>query len=104
VVGPRQFDVCRIIGSRSSVDLAIILQDDTLSHLTTRLIAPVIQVADDFAVDRSTPAVELNGRRHMIAVHLLSPVPLRSLTIVVANAGHLEREIKNAIDMVFFGV
>jgi toxin CcdB len=101
---PRQFDICRIIGSRSAVDLAIVLQDDTLSHLTTRLIAPVVKVDGDFTVDRSTPVVELDGNQYMIAIHLLSPLSLRNLTIVVAHAGHLERQIKNAIDMVFFGI
>jgi len=104
VVDARQFDICRITGSRGSVDLAIVLQDDILSRLATRIVAPVVKVGEDFAVDGTTPTIELDGTRHMIAIHLLSPVPVRSLTAVIAHAGHLEREIKNAIDMVFFGV
>ena len=102
----RQFDVCRVIGLRSgsAVDLAVVLQEDTLDHLSTRVVAPLVQIDDDVAVDRTTPAVELDGARYLIAVHLVTTIPLRNLGAHVATLEGHERAIKNAIDMVFFGV
>ncbi len=90
--------------SGSPVDLAVVLQDDTLSPLATRIIAPVIQVDDEFDVDRTTLAADIGGVRYMIAVHLLTTVPRRNLGTVVATVKHMEHQLKNAIDMAFFGV
>jgi hypothetical protein len=93
-----------VSGSRSSVELAIVLQDNLLANLTTRVVAPLAKVQGQIEVNRTTPILEYDGNRYMIAVHLLSAVPSRNLIEVVMQAQHLEREIKNAIDMVFFGV
>jgi hypothetical protein len=41
---------------------------------------------------------------YLIAVHLLSPIPRRSLGQVVANLESHERQLKAAIDAVFIGV
>lgn len=102
----QQFDVCRVVGLRSGspVDLAVILQDDTLDHLATRIIAPAIQVDEEFNVDRTTLALDLHGVRYIVAVHLLTTIPRRNLGTVIATIKHMELELKNAIDMAFFGI
>jgi toxin CcdB len=106
VVTSRQYDVHRVVGLRaeSVVDLAIVLQDDSLDHLSTRVVAPLVQIDEEAAIDRSTPIVEMHGARYLIAVHLLATIPLRNLGTQVATMKSHERAIKNAIDTVFFGV
>lgn len=102
----RQYDVCRVVGLRAEgpVDLAVILQDDTMSDFATLVIAPLVPVAERFHVQRTTPVVDIDGIGYMVAVHLLTTVPRRNLGQVVANlAGH-ERQLKGALDAVFFGV
>ncbi len=105
-MSPEQFDICRVFGLRSGspVDLAVVLQDETLSHLVTRIIAPVVQVDEEFDVDRTTLAADIHGVRYMIAVHLLTTIPRRNLGGVVATVKHMERQLKSAIDMAFFGI
>ena len=41
---PSRYDVCPVVGLRagSAVDLAVVLQDDQLSDLATRVVAPLI--------------------------------------------------------------
>jgi toxin CcdB len=106
VVKWRQFEVYRVIGLRSgsAVDLAIVLQDDTLSHLSTRVVAPLIPVEDDMDADRATPAVDVVDGRYIVAVHLVTTVPTRNLGNFVVTIDDRERHIKNAIDFLFFGV
>ena len=106
MVKARQFDVCRVVGLRagSAVDLAVVLQDDTLAHLATRIVAPLIAVEGDFDVERTTPVVEIDATRYIVAMHLLTTVPVRNLGNLTTSLKDREREIKNALDMVFFGV
>jgi toxin CcdB len=106
VVAARQFDVCRVTGLRaeSPVDLAVVMQDDTLSHLATRVVAPLVPVGNGFVVDRTTPRVEIDGVRYAVAVHLLMTIPARNLGTRVASLEDHDRALKGAIDMVFFGV
>ena len=106
MVTAKQFDVCRITGLRaeSAVDLAVIMQDDTLSHLATRVVAPLVPVGDGFVVDRTTPMVEVEGIRYAVAVHLLMTIPARNLGALVATLENHDRALKGAIDMIFFGV
>ena len=102
----RQFDVYRLKGLRadSAVDLAVILQDDTLGHLSTRVVAPLIPVPKDHAVERATPAFEIEGIRYMAAIHLMTTVPVRNLGTLLTSLAGRGHELKSALDLVFFGV
>lgn len=64
VARPSRDDVCPVVGLRagSAVDLAVVRQDDQLSDLATRVVAPLIVLGDH------------------------------------------ERALRNAIDLVFFGI
>jgi hypothetical protein len=106
LVETRQFSVYRVKGLKadSAVDLAVVLQEDTLSHLSTRIVAPLVPIPKGFEVERMTPAVDIDGVRYMVAMHLLTTVPIRSLGTLVASLADQDRELKNAIDAVFFGV
>lgn len=106
VVGrPSRYDVCPVVGLRtgSAVDLAVVPQDDQLSDPATRVVAPLIAIRDH-DVDRATIAVEIEGVRYVAAVHLLTTVPTRNLGRPIANLEAHERALKNAIDLVFFGI
>ena len=102
---PSRYDVCPVVGLRagSAVDLAVVLQDDQLSDLATRVVAPLIAL-QGHDVDRATLAVDIDGVRYLVAVHLLTTVPVRNLSRPIANLGKQERALKNAIDLVLFGV
>jgi hypothetical protein len=106
LVEGRQFEVYRVKGLRagSAVDLAVILQDDTLSYLSTRVVAPLVPVPTDFTVDRATPAFDIDGVRYMAAVHLVTTIPMRNLGTLVTSLANRDHDLKNAIDMIFFGV
>jgi toxin CcdB len=106
LVDARQFNVYRVKGLKtdSAVDLAVVLQDDTLSHLSTRVVGPLIPIPKGLEVERATPAVSIDGVRYMVAVHLVTTIPSRNLGTLVASLADHDRELKNAIDMVFFGV
>jgi hypothetical protein len=103
---PRQFEVRRMTGLRpdSAVELAVVMQDDTLSHLTTRVVAPLVPVFRDVEIERSTPIVEINGRRYAVAMHLLTTVPVRQLGAMIGSLQHDDRKLMNALDMVFSGI
>lgn len=106
MVTARQFDVFRVIGLRagSAIDLAVVLQDDTLSHLSTRIVAPLIPADAVEHVERATPVVELAGIRYAVAMHLLMTIPSRNLGNLVGSLSREERALKNALDTVFFGI
>ena len=106
MVETRQFNVYRVKGLKadSAVDLAVVLQDETLSHLSTRVVAPLIPIPKGLEVERVTPAVLIDGVRYMVAMHLLTTIPVRSLGTLVASLADRDGELKNAIDAVFFGV
>ena len=85
------------------MDLAVVLQDNQLSDLATRIVAPLIEISDH-DVDRATVAVHVEGVRYVVAMHLLTTVPIRNLGRPIANLGSHERALKNALDLVFFGI
>ncbi len=102
---PSQYDVCPVIGLRagSAVDLAVVLQHGQLSDLVTRVVAPLIAISGH-DVDRATIAVEIEGVRYVVAMHLLTTIPTRNLDRPIANLRDHERALKNGIDLLFFGI
>lgn len=102
----KQFDVCRVAGSggTSGASLAVVLQHDSLSSLSTRVVAPLVALGARYRINRSTPVVELHGSRYLVAGHLLATVPKRSLSEPLANLQKKEHTLKNALDSVFFGI
>ena len=103
---PRQFEVYRVKGLRAEgpIDLVVILQSDLLDHLTTRVVAPLIPVTEGYLIDRVVPEVEIEGIRYAVAMHLIATLAERNLATMVGKLNASEIVLKNAIDMVFFGV
>jgi hypothetical protein len=48
--------------------------------------------------------MRIEGVRYIVAMHLLTTVPTRNLGRAIASLKEHERAIRNAIDLVFFGV
>jgi hypothetical protein len=106
VVTARQFEVYRAKGLREggSVELVVILQNDVLDHLTTRIVAPLVPLTEGYTIDRITPKVEIDGMPYVVAMHLTATISVRNLATVVGTLESYEHVLKGAIDMVFFGV
>ncbi len=106
MVTARQFEVYGVTGLRaeSPVDLVVVLQNDALNHLTTRIVAPLVPLDETYEVDRVVPAVEVEGVRYVVATHLVAAIPVRNLGRMVGTLDAHESALKNALDMVFFGV
>jgi hypothetical protein len=105
MVSIRQFDICRVTGQRAGapVELAVVLQHNTSSDLTTRVVAPLIEVGERHRVGQATPAVEVHGKTYLMAAHMMATVPTRNLE-VIATIADQEMALKNAIDFLFFGI
>ena len=80
------------------------VQTDLLHGFTTRVVIPVLP-ADSIptAIGALTPAVEVGGRRHLIATQLLSAVPAAMLKVPVGNLSRHADAITRALDMLFQG-
>ena len=106
MVTAHQFEVYRVKGLRpeSPVDLVVILQNDVLDHLTTRVVAPLLPLDENYRIDRVVPAVEIENIRYAVAMHLVATIPVRNLGTMVGTLDAHEVALKSAIDMVFSGV
>lgn len=97
-----QFDVyANAFGSGLLLDC----QADLLSHLNTRLVAPLL--LPDHApkpAGRLNPLLEIAGERYVMVTQYAGAVELREMGAKVASlAGH-GREIMNALDVLLTGV
>lgn len=97
-----QFDVYQnAFGSGLLLDC----QAQLLSHLDTRLVAPLLPPAQaPKPAGRLNPAFEIGGEPYMMATQYAGAVEVRELGPKVASlAGH-DREIMNALDILLTGV
>lgn len=103
----RQFDVCalrpRVVQSLPA-SLVVIMQDDALSVLTTRLVAPLLHGDTVIELPVLTPAFEVDGVAYRVGVQYVTAVSTRDLSRPVASLAEHAYALKRAIDRVFFGV
>lgn len=96
-----QFDVHRIEGESFVVDC----QSDSLSHLGTRVVAPLMRRADvPTPSTRLHPLFEFRGETYLLATHLLTAMPTGHLGRPVASLGVERYTIVAALDMVITGI
>jgi hypothetical protein len=98
-----QFEV-RSIRDGRNVDLVLILQANALAQTATVVVAPLIPARAVPELSRATPLVEIDGARYLVAVHLVMTIHRRLLGSPVASLADRERDLKSAIDTVFFGI
>jgi toxin CcdB len=80
------------------------VQTDLLHGFTTRVVIPVLPAESIPTPIRAlTPAVEIGGRRHLVATQLLSAVPAAMLKVPVGNLSRHADAITRALEMLFQG-
>lgn len=80
------------------------LQADINSHVSTRVVAPLIPIDDIPAYAKTlNPVFELEGKRFVLATQGMAAVPLAILKHPVASLNHRQAEIVAAIDLLFQG-
>ncbi len=107
MVAPAQFDVCRVAEQgrgEQKQRLAVVLQHDILSDLSTRVVAPLIDAEEvGFDKRRVMPIVSIAGGEYAIAVHLSAAIPTRALGEPIASIVGDQAAIKNALDLLYLG-
>jgi CcdB protein len=95
----RQFDVCR----GKSGGLLLVLQHDAVDALDTRIVAPLVKNEGRKMIGRARLLVELEGNEYVLQLDRLAAIDARHLGLVVASLVSRQDEIKNGIDLLFFG-
>ncbi|WP_375396078.1 CcdB family protein [uncultured Sphingomonas sp.] len=96
-----QFDVYRT----SEGNLLLDCQSEALSHLATRLTAPLLP-ADQSPEQRTrlNPDFEIDGRSYVMVTQFAAAVSVRILRTKVTNLAHAHFRIIGAFDMMLTGV
>ena len=80
------------------------LQDESLAGLSTRVVAPLVQI--DAAPKRMkilNPVVSVDGRDFVLMTHLMAAIPASILKQKVASALRQRDEIIASLDFLFTG-
>ena len=79
-------------------------QSDVFSYFSTRLVAPLLRVAE---VPRPTrrlhPVFVVEGVDFVMATHLVSAVPVRTLGAFIVSLDEHHAQIRDALDMLMCG-
>ncbi|UZK65537.1 CcdB family protein [Sphingomonas sp. M1-B02] len=96
-----QFDVHRAANGTLLVDC----QADTLSHLNTRLVVPLLPVAQvPPATDRLHPILMVDGSPFVLAVQMTASIPARELSRPIESLAADRYTIVGAVDLLLTGV
>lgn len=90
--------------SPSSTALLLDVQADLLDPLNTRVVVPLMPIAEaPKAARRLNPVFDIDGRRLVMVTQFLSAVRVSELGPSVAKIEHRRDEITAALDMLFQG-
>lgn len=80
-------------------------QTDLLSHLNTRLVAPLLP-ADRAPkpAGRLNPSFDIGGQSHVMVAQYAAAIEVRELGPKIASLADQSREIINALDILLTGV
>lgn len=97
-----QFEVYRHPGGKG---LLLDCQSDLLSHLTTRLVCPLLPASDlPPPLARLNPLFEIEGKVFMMVTQYTSAVDLRELGQPIASLSEHGLTITSALDVLLSGV
>lgn len=101
----KQFDVCenRFARARARAPFLLILQNDALSDVPTRLVAPLIVASQIQPVERLNPEFAVRGQRYCLAILEMASFRRGLLGNTVANLDSERDKIIAALDLVFTG-
>jgi len=100
-------DVARFDAYENSFGRGLLLdcQADLLSHLNTRLVAPLLPPEEaPKPASRLNPAFEIAGRPYVMVTQHSGAVELGELGPKVASLAAHDREIMNALDLLLTGI
>ncbi len=90
--------------SPSEVGYVLDLQADILEPLNTRIVAPLLPLAEaPVPAGRLNPVFNIEGVPHIMVTQFMAAVPRTHLGNLVTNLSVRDTEIGNALDMVFVG-
>jgi len=98
----RQFDVCRL--KDRGEQLVVVLQHDMADELATRVVAPLSDRSFRKLITRLRPIVTLNGENCVLQLDRLAAIQQSAIGFAEASVAADELRIKNALDLLFFGV
>jgi CcdB protein len=97
----RRFDVCALKSPRGG--LAVVLQHDSIDHIETCIIAPLIASFASEREPRIRPTLDVGGKRMQLQTDRLAAVMRKSLGATVGSVSADQDVIQNAIDRLFIG-
>ncbi|HEX8300905.1 CcdB family protein [Sphingomonas sp.] len=96
-----QFDVHRAPNGTLLVDC----QADSLAHLNTRLVVPLLAIEKvPPAADRLHPVLELDGKAFVLAIQMTASIPARDIGRPVGSLEAERYTIVGAVDLLLTGV
>lgn len=96
-----QFDVYRVHRDSLVVDC----QANSLSHFTTRVVAPLMRSGNVPApTTQLHPVLMFQDETYVLASHLLTAIPVSELRHRIGSLAREEYTIKNALDMLLSGI
>ena len=96
-----QFDVYTLSKGRLAIDC----QSDLLSHLESRLVAPLVPMrAAPRPARRLNPIFEIEGVEHVMLTQFSGAIDRRQLGDVVTSLADRSFEITDALDVLISGI
>ena len=96
-----QFDVVKL---RNGL-MAVVLQDDRISGIATRIVAPLVLVSDTGIQPRNLcPVVNVDGKVLVCLTQSMAAIPVRDLDSIQFNLSHRREDFIRALDLLFTGV
>lgn len=80
------------------------IQSDFLDTLKTRLVIPVVQLAEQKPISRLNPVFEIERKRYLLLVQEMAAIPVKNLGTKVAELKTLRDEILAAVDLLLTGI
>lgn len=97
-----RYDVYR---TRNEIGYLLDVQNDLIDNLNTRVVVPLLPLGSmPPTVKRLHPIFEIEGRRFVMATHLLAAVTTNELSGKTANLLKHHDDIIRALDLLFQGV
>lgn len=98
-----QFDIYR--RGSEGVTFLVDLQDEMLEGLTTRVVAPLVDVDDaGSSMKIVNPRIMVGDTPYILMSHLLAAIPVSSLGEPVGSAKIQRDDIVAALDLLFTGI
>jgi toxin CcdB len=95
-----QFDVHRLADG-----LVLDCQSDLLSHIASRLVAPLVPKPDaPTPVTRLNPVFPIEGEDHVMVTESAGTVRTKQLGPIVASLAHRSFEVIDALDVLISGI